>query len=288
MSFKLKALVVALAVTGISGVASAAIGTAASGNGELFLTVWDEAGSRSYVRDLGIALDNFGTQNAPASAAFVTNVDLTTSSVLPISGDANWATFVSGQANVASYKWSISAWDSFGSSTPGQIRGVYTTKANDEANIAASGILINNGSASGSVSALIQAQDTFINAVNGLDNVVATNSSLIVTDPTLASYGKNYFDVWGVKAANLTPYANVGESQNFMYLARSSTSNTAEGLIKAYGNAGGLSNWTLAANGGLTFNPPVAPVPEPGEWAMLLAGLAVVGSMARRRMSSHV
>ncbi len=33
----------------------------------------------------------------------------------------------------------------------------------------------------------------------------------------------------------------------------------------------------------LTTLPPAAPVPEPGEWAMLLAGLAVIGSAARRR-----
>ncbi len=283
MNFKMKALVAAVAVA-VTGVANAAIAPASTGNGELFLTVWDETGNRSYVRDLGIAMDNFGTQNVTnAVNPFAVNVDLTSSPILPINADANWATFAS-TGNVSSFKWMINAFDAFGGSGPGQLRALYTTKANDEANIALPGNLQNNTN----TGLLINSADTFISAVNGVDNTVAINNSQIVTDPASAAYGKNLFDLWGVRAASITPFALVGESQNFMYLARSSTSNTAEALIKAYGNTGGLSSWTLAANGDLQFNPPVAPVPEPGEWAMLLAGLAVVGSMARRRLSSHV
>ena len=281
MSFKLKVLVAAVAVA-VTGVANAAIAPGSSANGELFLTVWDETGNRSYVRDLGIAMNDFGSQNVSQAEFTATKVDTTTSPILPIAADANWATFAS-TGTVSSFKWMITANDSFGGGGAGQLRALYTTPNNDQANNTASTLLTNAG-----VTNLIPNVDSFINAVNGVDNNFAINNSQIVTDTTSAAYGKNLFDLWSLKAPNITPFATVGQSENFMYLSRSSTSQNAKSTIIAYGNAGGLSSWTLGANGNLEFNPPVAPVPEPGEWAMLLAGLAVVGSMARRRMSSHV
>ncbi len=287
MSFKLKALVAALAIASISGVANAAIGNSGqNGNAELYLTVWDQAGQRSYTRDLGITIDSFGTANAPVSAGFTGVVDLPTSSELNIAGDANWATFIEGQTNVASYQWNIFAGDSNGTAGPGQRRMVYTSKNDDVASAALPGVWLPNNSATGLEKTIIN-MDAFVNALNGVDANLAVNNSYIVTDPSLVSYGGYQAGVFGA-APNLNFYASVGESQNFFYATRSGSSNAAEALFTKYGNAGGASAWTLAANGSLNFTPPVAPVPEPGEWAMLLAGLAVVGSMARRRMSSHV
>lgn len=42
-----------------------------------------------------------------------------------------------------------------------------------------------------------------------------------------------------------------------------------------------------AADGGPTFLVSVSPIPEPGEWAMLLAGLGAVGLMVRRRKAGQ-
>jgi len=66
-------------------------------------------------------------------------------------------------------------------------------------------------------------------------------------------------------------------------MTRTGSSNTAEALAVAYGNANGASTFTLAADGALSFAAPVAAVPEASTYGMMLAGLGLVGFMARRR-----
>ena len=45
-----------------------------------------------------------------------------------------------------------------------------------------------------------------------------------------------------------------------------------------------LNNFAFSTAGGASFT--AAPVPEPGEWMMLLAGLGLMGVVARRRRSA--
>ena len=290
-SFKLKVLTAAIgiAVTGFSGMANAAIANAASGNGELYLTVWDQTGLRSYTRDLGLTVGGFGTQNAPASGGFTSVVDLTTSPVLNLASDANWSAFVSAQtpSNVGAYQWAVTGWDGQGTGATGQLRALYSSKTDDQARAAdpSSNLLQNS-----KLSALIINQDQMINALNGTDTNFSLNNSYIITDATSPAYAGFLSGLFGAQAPNLSPFALVGESTNFMYATRSGTGSTPEALFTKYGNIGGPSQFQFSANGVLTFTPPgvTPPIPEPGEWAMLLAGLAVVGSIARRRLSSHV
>ena len=51
-----------------------------------------------------------------------------------------------------------------------------------------------------------------------------------------------------------------------------------------------LSSMSGAVDGGPTFlvSASVSPIPEPGEWAMLLAGLGAVGLMVRRRKAGRL
>jgi PEP-CTERM motif len=52
----------------------------------------------------------------------------------------------------------------------------------------------------------------------------------------------------------------------------------------ALGSTPGTLNWRLAGlQAGDSFSLTVSPVPEPGTWALMLAGVAIMGRLARRR-----
>jgi hypothetical protein len=288
MSFKLKALAAALgiAVTGFGGNAIAGIAPAGTGNGELFLTVWDQAGNKSYTRDLGVFIDSYGTQNA--TGAFTTNVDGSPSFTQSFVADANWASFVgtSSAADIANWRWSVTGYDNAGTPAINQVRAVYTSVTDDQARAAdpSSNLLSNS-----KLSSVIAKQDPGIANLNQADTDPAANNSYIVTDPSRFGYA-GYFDgIYLTDAPQLSPWATVGTAMNFIYATRSSSQNTPEARFFTYGTpVGGPSQWLLGANGTVNFAASVAPIPEPGEWAMLLAGLVVVGSIARRRMATHV
>lgn len=278
------AAAVAMAASAFGGNAMAGIATAGSGNSELYLTVWDQVGNKSYTRDLGVFLDSYGTQNAPG--AFTTNVDASPAFTQPFNADANWTTFVgtSTAADVANWKWSVVGGDFSGTSAANGFRLVYSSLTDDQARAAEPGTLVNNTG----LSTVIGKQDNFISNLNQADTAPAANNSYIVTDPTRFGYAGYLDGSFSSTAAALNPFATVGTGMNFIYATRSGSPNSAEATFRTYGTAaGGPSQWLLGANGNLTFAASVAPIPEPGEWAMLLAGLAVVGSIARRRLSSH-
>jgi MYXO-CTERM domain-containing protein len=87
----------------------------------------------------------------------------------------------------------------------------------------------------------------------------------------------------------------LGTEQNFWFLTTSSASNLAQATKTSFGvdlNHDGsitgneFSKFNLNANGALSFTAAgaVSPVPEADTWAMLLAGLGMLGAMVRRRI----
>ncbi|MFN0161859.1 MAG: PEPxxWA-CTERM sorting domain-containing protein, partial [Burkholderiales bacterium] len=81
----------------------------------------------------------------------------------------------------------------------------------------------------------------------------------------------------------------LGESLNFYFVARSAVGgNGGPPTRDQFDNVHGAAKWTFsqAAGGGdysLTYT---APIPEPETWALMLAGMALVGGIARRRARS--
>ena len=89
----------------------------------------------------------------------------------------------------------------------------------------------------------------------------------------------------------VTNTAAIGASQNFFFLTpvQNARSNYTGTSVTQFANAtGGAATWTLAANGTLTYAAAVAPVPEPGEWLLMLSGLALIGFIATRRKEGSV
>jgi hypothetical protein len=286
MNFKLNALVAA-ALLSAAGSASAitAANDVSTGNAYLLLTVLDAnyngGVGRSYTRSLEVAMNDFGTINR-ATGGFATNVDSLLSGNQTWATGALWSDFTAGMdvATIAGLQWDVTAVDGFGTSAADQKRVISTSATNLVDAFAASGTLANNNA----IVAAGNQSDFYWDAAIA---AMGTGTEIIVGDAASQAFaisgvahGSHLSDALG----NISTMGNVGDSMGFYYLTRSSTSNTAEALVRAYGNANGASTFTLAANGELSFAAPVASVPEASTYGMMLAGLGLVGFMARRRV----
>jgi hypothetical protein len=295
---KLKALAVALAMTA-AGSAFAGIndgsststfggGPFANGNGGLFLEVYDGTGA-TYIRDLGIGMNSFGTSERPAS--FTSNVDTGTFSstgngavvggALTFVADANWTTFATGKL-ASNFRWEVLATDNTGTSGADQRRVLYTSTFDDQARAAIAGTLVTNAqldTAIGNIQTQLASIPTGINALIGSNQSVITTVAADVAQATFLGStlgsGTN---------PNINTWSTVGTNSFLNYATRSGASNTAEFVAVTYGSASNAFPVALAADGTLTFGQ-VTAVPEPGTWALMLAGLAMVGGIARRRVS---
>lgn len=264
---KMKALVAAVALVG-AGSASAAIGEFTSGNGELFLAVYDGVAQTSYVKDLGISMDSFKANTA----------DSRTNLSFDLSSDANWNAFL-GQTTMANLKWVVAAGDNTGGQGAGAQRYLSTSKDS----------LTTVKTQSNSQLTGFTLADNFVRASNfiGTNPTQANGSAVAVSTGATdyAYFGNGMGEKWNNKSVfNAT--AAVGQSQNFFYLTPSSTSGLAKATVAQYTFADNTTaaTWTLGANNQLTYTA-VAAVPEPGTMAMFIAGLLGVGAIARRRMS---
>lgn len=278
MQTKLTALAGALALAGFTGGAHAAIDPGLTGNGELYLAVWDSIGQTSYTRDLGVYMDDFLDDEAFGSNGLVTAAGYTQT----WANDAVWATWISGMSDAqkAGLVWDVTASDTAGTTAANQLRFL-STSAND--------VEGNNTfkPANQQISQFINVAQNYTSAANNLTpapgNVdYAADVSSIAT----AADGFAYFNAnnrgsdWGTAAAPFTSTGLIGSAMNFFYITRSGTNNLAKGLVLAYDNAYGRATFSLGANGDLVY---MAPVPEAETWALLGLGLIGVGALARRR-----
>jgi hypothetical protein len=247
-------LIAAAALVATSGFASAAIDDGyASGNGELFFRAYDSIGQQSYIFDTGVTMSSF----LPATAASTT-FSLT-----------NFATFLS-TANVANTTWGVYAID--GLAGTGKI-GVYTTGADSVA----------TNPASSKISAI---NDALKSAV-GLANIAAGNSNIALNNSVILSGASatlgsalNFNGFTSFPAAVLLS----DNSQAFYAFTNPSSLNSTR---TQFANANGVSSWNIDTTAGtLSFVTATAPVPEPSTYALAIAGLAVVGALARRKKAA--
>ena len=306
MNFKLKALVAA-AVMAASAPALAVMADATSGNGELLLNVrYYNGGSTvggndiSAVFDLGVTMNDFlANQNA---AGFSMNWDLTAANYGSAFSDV--LAFVSSQAGLASnIEFSVIALDSTnGTDFVGGHRYLTTTAVNSFPALANSK-LATFENMNGYVTAN-NARGTHAAEANGASSAVQADGSN--ANPVyFGSVGGQAGDNWrGATTADTT--AKVGVAQNFWFLTTAAADPLdptfidgataaiktsfgvdldGNGTISATGALGNeFGKWNVSANGAVSFANP-APVPEASTYGMMLAGLGLVGFMARRRMN---
>ncbi len=257
---KLKLLSAAL-VLATSGSAHALIldgtGAASGGNGELFMTLWNKTAQTSYILDLNLRMNDFLAGVATGNA-------------WTYNADANMTTFLASAAATDALVWAIGAADTSGASATDYYRYISTASVIDPANTR--------------TNLQLQAMGTSANAMLGNVNAsIGNNTSLIITDPARVAYAGSA--QWGTNwggAANFTATGPIGDTMD-MYLVRQSTAVFAQRHQPSVYEALAWNGQPFQATLDMSGNLYLAPVPEAETYALMLAGLGLVGWMARRR-----
>lgn len=252
MNFKTKALVAALALSA-AGAANAAINTFnVDGPGSIVLSVWDKTNQVSALFDLGIDTGNFTAASATASMSW----DLT-------SGD-----YADVWAAVSGYDMANTYFSVFGGDRTGSLitQQYFVSTADSQAGVdamTATRIQAFNG------------VDTYLTNSNPLGNHQAVADGANV-DAGGASYqGFSVGDNWGTQAT-FTATALVGDSLGFYALQ-----GAGSGRATFVTNEVFAGEFSMSSAGQLSYV--TAPVPEPETYALMLAGLGLIGTVARRR-----
>jgi len=258
----MKLKLIALAAMLAAGSAQATIVDGSTGNGELFMTVLDSVGQQSYTLDLNLTMNDFLAGIAVSGASY------------NYASDANMSSFLSmvAPADKSGLKFAIGAMDTVGATATDFHRYITTASVID----AATDTNLN-------LKQLGTSGAQFLGNTNGL---IGAGNSLIVTDPALIAYAGSaqWGDNWG-SAFNGTSTGLIGGDLN-MYLLAQTTGAFAPrnnpSVYSALAQSGNQVVANLDMNGNLTI---AAAVPEAETYAMMLAGLGLVGFMAARRRS---
>lgn len=263
---KLKLIVAALALVA-AGSANAAIDNGAtSGNGSLFLVVTDTTAGISFVGDLGTNMDGF-------LAASNSNQSWN------LAGYTAWNTFVTDiGGSLVNAKYAVYAEDNFGSYVAGSqnVRRLLTTSgvADDVSGYVTSNSKLGNVTLSSSlVNTWLTAVQADANSLMNDHDTVADGSSY--TNKT-AGYAQGKI---GDKLANNMPFVTTvaaNEAASFWLLGNNGTGTTTQVNLAQQAGTFNLAGDTLAYA-------VAAPVPEADSYALMLAGMGLVGFLARRR-----
>lgn len=308
MKFALKLIAASLALAAANQ-ASAAIAdwttSGSTGSAEMFLAVWDSTAQTSYIRDLGVRMNDFmpalGTGTAFDKTTNGTNLSATGTLSAPYGGSGSYniafagglgdtpsvaagsvltpgykltfqadplaSSFFGGGPLSTSLQWMVGAFDSVGSMGNQTLRGLTTS------NSTVAGMnqpVANFGTTNGYIQ-LNNGRGTMTGAINTNGSATA---ALADGD---AYFAKGQGANWG-SYASFSSLANVGSSQQFWYIATSDATPTGAATVKPFTGA----TWKMNTDGSLVYE--VAAVPIPAAVWLFASGIVGLVGVARRRL----
>jgi hypothetical protein len=274
---KLK-LIAAAAVLAASG-AQASMTLPSTGDSSFLFNLYDSSSQATFSADLGISYTQWtGTDMSVAGIKLVWDLDAGTFSDLSatatgLSASLNYGTvFTSfmGEVNTANLGFDVKAGDRNVTFNPAAgANSLLTTSS-------AATVSAQNGQQLGALGVLNTAMTAMnADAVSSTHATAANGANKFDAGETTTSY----FDGQGANLKNLSfsTGASINESLNFFKLTNSGSASNGQTVVTAY-----AGTWSFdAATNSLIYQ--TAPVPEPETYAMLLAGLGLMGAVARRR-----
>ncbi|ODU50844.1 MAG: hypothetical protein ABS92_01770 [Thiobacillus sp. SCN 63-374] len=258
----MKLKLIALAAMLAAGSANAAIVDGSTGNGELFMTVLDQAGQKSYTLDLNLTMNDFLSGVAVSGASY------------SYAADANMTSFLGGVAagNKSSLVFAIGAMDTVGATATDYYRFITTASVID-VNATVTNVNLKSLGTNGA---------QFLGDTNGK---IGAGNSWIETDTAAVAYADSalWGSDWGGKFNGVST-GLIGGDMGMYLLSQTSGTTAARNNFSVYGAIQQIGSPVFAnldMNGNLTIA--AAPVPEADTYAMMLAGLGLIGFMAARR-----
>jgi hypothetical protein len=269
------------ALLAVSAQAFAGIAMPTSGDSEMFLVLYNPDAQVSFTADLGAYTKTFRAE-ADGALNFSRSWSIDTAG-------AEFVKFANVAGSSTDWRWYVIGSDAVGSNIPTKpdIRSAVTTLTNGR-----NFDTTLNGAINGGINGPMDAYVLVVNnsgdaAMMGdvTQNGTAFGDMLTETYANKIGYSGN--DGQGISGGYSADNA-MNEAANFYYITRSSSSNLLAVTVDAFDNQYGMGTFQIAPTTGayaLSFTSALAPVPESGTYALMLAGLAMLGLVARRRQA---